>query len=51
MARKQLGPVKVNVTFTEGWEDRMAKAAVNLYYRIEERKRREAEEQASADVM
>lgn len=36
--RKESKPVKVNVTFTEGWEDRMAQAAVNLYLRIEDRK-------------
>lgn len=37
-SKKETKPVKVNVTFTEGWEDRMAKAAVNLYFRIEDRK-------------
>jgi hypothetical protein len=44
MAKKPLEPVKINVTFTEGWQERMAKAAVDLYYRVEERKKREAAE-------
>ncbi len=38
---KEPNNYKAQVTFTDGWEDRFAKAAYNLYTRIENKKAQE----------
>jgi len=38
LKRKKERKIEIKVTFTEGWEERFAKAAYDLYLRIETRK-------------
>jgi hypothetical protein len=38
---KKKRDIKVNITFTDGWQDRFTKASYELYLRLEDEKRLE----------